>query len=212
MSSERSRVLALVVAGIVSMAGTPHAIANTTYNFDRVVVWGVSSGWTSSTWSGGGGFWGGSSSTTEDRTQQILTVCDDLWGTSPSDCNVWQPPALIANGCTGSPDHLIVNGLPASSLGAIFTSACNQHDICYGSFLASKSACDVNLQEDMIRTAQEQIPSSQWTYYEPHVRTQAYAFVLFLSTDFISMGKYETAQNEGSCRVHSELMAEYQCI
>ncbi len=139
-------------------------------------------------------------------------TCSDLFGTVPNGCDIRNPPQLTTNGCTGTPDGLIVNGLPATSLGAIFTDACNQHDACYGAFLATKSKCDTNLGEDMVAFAQERILPAQWAYYEPHVRLQAATYASFLSTDFISMGKYEAAQIEGSCRANSQLLFYYGCI
>lgn len=102
---------------------------------------------------------------------------------------------------------LIPGTVPAVWLGAIFTRACNKHDVCYGSFLAPKSACDANLGEDMVNLARDRIDPAQWPYYENYVRSQAAAYAGFLSTDFISMGKYEAAQVEGSCRTHAELLA-----
>lgn len=218
-----SRLLRVVLAGIIGFSATPsavHANATDATTLERVVATGISSGgwswpgWPSygSTAGGSDGWWGGASSGSGGQDSNYAPACDDLLSTTPSGCNVYSPPVLAVNGCTGSPDGLIVNGLPATSLGAIFRGACNTHDECYGSYLSDKSTCDANLGEDMITFAQQEIPAAQWAYYEPHVRLQAATYAIFLSTDFISLGKYKTAQIEGSCRAHAQLLADYACI
>lgn len=141
-------------------------------------------------------------------------ICTSLRNSVPSGCNVASPPHVTLDGCTGVPDFLVVNGTPASSIGAVFTAACNNHDRCYQTLGSDKQECDLRLEQDMIRNAMESIPSAQWSYYESHVRLQAaaYAYGLYNNVLLIPQNIFNSRQAEAACRAHSQAMILNNCL
>lgn len=151
----------------------------------------------------------------EDQAQ-----CDATVANAPEGCDVRHPPELVRNGCgTGAtanivPDSLIVNGTIVSRFGNLFTSACNRHDVCYGTAGTNKDACDVALGADMYRKAQDVIPSSQWAYYESHVIVQAGFYSAFLRSRFgkvFSNQAFQAAQVDGYCRMLNSYAVSAGC-
>ena len=66
------------------------------------------------------------------------------------------------NGCTASPDY-------------VFKSACDGHDICYGTCLTSKQTCDNNFYWGMIALCDANYRG--WTaYLNPVCRARAWAY------------------------------------
>lgn len=214
-----SRVLRVLIATSLAIMIPGQTAAQTIYDLPGVTVtwpggWGEQGG-------GSGGGWGGSYTDYEPKYDSGEALCADLESTKPADCDVWNPPPMDENGCgsgaTASivPDVLIVDGVPVDRFGRIFEIACNIHDQCYGTFNADKGQCDANLGHDMVAEAKRQIPSDQWAYYERHVNFQAAAYSLFLSQEpgnTLSKSAFVKAQSEGSCRAHSGLLREYNCV
>lgn len=135
--------------------------------------------------------------------------CDAISARAPATCDLSNPPILIRNGCgTGAtanivPDSLVVNGIPVTRFGNVFTSACNRHDTCYGTSGSHKDSCDNALGVDMYNKAKDVIPADQWAYYESHVIVQAGFYSAFLQSRFgrvFSDQAFEAAQVDGLCR------------
>lgn len=169
---------------------------------------------------GSGGGWHGSGSdwtSGEDADQYQATACvgwrQDI---EAENCSVLYPPPLIVNGCGSAnfdvPDFLISPVSPAAALafGAIFTSACNRHDICYGTVpknanqYARKEDCDNALYNDMVAAASATIPATLKPIFMPAVYAQANAYSKGLQYEgiapFTSIPVFEQAQQEGWCR------------
>lgn len=151
----------------------------------------------------------GSGSEDPETDEEKNAACDSITSGVPATCNLRYPPELIQNGCgTGAtanivPDSLIVNGVTVARFGNLFTSACNRHDTCYGTFGTDKETCDIALGVDMLNKARDVIPTYQWAYYESHVIVQAAFYSSFLRSSFgelFSNQAFEAAQIEGLCR------------
>lgn len=227
-----SRLLRVLVAGLLAAGVSGKAQAVT--DLDAIRVWGFTQGgWMINGWGGGGGggYWGGTSTSQPTAEEQCMffgmgcedfpPTCPSVLASAPSGCNLRSPPVLAPDGCGSGPtagivpDFLIVNGTPATSLGSIFTWACNQHDRCYGRYKASKNSCDMKLEEDMINSAMAEIPAVQWPYYEPHVKLQAAAYRLALQNppiSIISRQVYDSSQEKGKCRDISKIANQFDCL
>lgn len=180
---------------------------------------------TASTWEADGlncydfGGGGGGGGMFEDSSGPIgegeVTVdnCTWLQANTPAGCDPADPPRVTLDGCTVVPDYLVVNGTPATSLGAVFTSPCNKHDRCYQTLGSNKQECDTQLEHDMIQAAQESIPSSQWAYYESHVRLQAaaYAYGLYNNIPLVTTLIFNYRQSQAACRAHVAALKANNC-
>lgn len=154
-------------------------------------------------------------------------ACQFYKDSKPANCDLNNPPPRRVDGCGSGvtagvvPDQLIVNGLPASSLGNIFTDACNAHDDCYAAdypnepgSLVGKEECDIKLGQQMLNDARIKIPSEQWAYYESHVIVQAAAYSLALQnqpTATFANSAFRNAREEGSCRWHAAFKKYHRC-
>lgn len=161
----------------------------------------------------GGQFWDQEEPRPLEDPPPPQDICTALRSAIPTDCNVASPPHVTVDSCTLVPDFLVVNGTPASSLGSIFTAACNNHDRCYQTLSSNKQLCDIRLEQDMIQSAMEAIPSVQWAYYEPHVRTQAaaYAVGLYNNVFWIPQAVFNSRQNDAACRSISQALIQSNC-
>src|SRR5690606_33804701 len=203
-------------------------------DLDAIRVWGFTQGgWMINGWGGGGGggYWGGTSTsqpTAEEECmlfgfgcESFLPTCESVLASAPSGCDLRNPPPVTTNGCGAGPaagivpDLLIVNGVPAIQFGNVFTTACDDHDVCYGTFKVSKHTCDQNLESDMIQAARDRIPPLQWPIYEIHVRFQAALYRVALENmpiRLVSQQAYSAAQQQGKCRNVADAANHYGCL
>lgn len=163
---------------------------------------------------------GDGSDNSDEGNYEEDAECDAMVSNAPEGCDVRHPPELIRNGCgTGAtasivPDSLIVNGATVIRFGNLFTSACNRHDVCYGTAGTNKDACDIALGADMYNKAQDVIPSSQWAYYESHVIVQAGFYSAFLRSRFgkvFSNQAFQAGQVDGYCRMLNSYAVSAGC-
>lgn len=119
----------------------------------------------------------------------------------------------MVNGCGTSggfpvPDYLVSPVSPAVALafGGIFRDACNAHDMCYSLLYRTKAQCDLMLEQDMIQTAQQQIPAVLRPVFASAVSGQSYAYSRTLLWEGIfpwntSQSAFDAAQNDARCRM-----------
>lgn len=228
MNGGRSRLLQVVVAAMLINVA-PDGRANT-YDLSgvRAVIpddyyWEGADFETDYNWdtdvnperSGGDGADNANEGTYEEDLE-----CETIVANAPEGCDVRHPPELVRNGCgTGAtativPDSLIVNGITVDRFGNLFTSACNRHDVCYGTAGTNKDACDFALGTDMYNKARDVIPSNQWAYYESHVIVQAGFYSAFLRSRFgkvFSDKAFQAAQVDGFCRMLNSYAVSAGC-
>jgi len=171
---------------------------------------------------GGGGGWGNDGNSGDPDRQTIPMWCADfphhMW--NDYSCDVYSPPPLAVNGCGTAggvpvPDFLVSpqSAAVGASYGAIFTAACNAHDVCYGSSGANKDVCDARLNEDMVAIGSRNIPEATRGFFMPFVQGQAWAYAKFLQWEWIapwtSVPAFIHAQDEATCRT---LSAEFREI
>ena len=147
-------------------------------------------------------------------------VCAAIKAAIPDGCNLKSPPPLVPNGCGAGvtagivPDFLIANGVPVERFGNLFTSACNRHDVCYGTLGKDKDQCDIALGIDMLNKAKDVITGRQWVFYESHVIVQASAYSAFLRSSFgsiFSNSAFGSAQVAAVCRSLQSAAVEANC-
>ncbi|WP_139215591.1 hypothetical protein [Lysobacter sp. cf310] len=166
-----------------------------------------------------------------DSNQQM---CEALRQDVPEGCNVNAPPPVTMNGCGSAgtaglvPDHLLAphyvvygpstgtvdhTALVVAPFGAVFTSACNAHDACYGHWGADKATCDNSLRNDMVNGANSLIPSSELPRYSTYIQQQANWYSQGLQNpiveSFASNAAYQSAQKQGQCRAYRNLIDQY---
>lgn len=157
----------------------------------------------------------------DDESIDTQAECEMIKAKVSGTCDLANPPFLATNGCgsEGSaalvPDFLIVNMTPVYTLGPIFAEACNDHDVCYGSYPADKDACDMVLYTDMVEYARQGMTMLQWQVYRAHVLMQASLFSRALQSPFLAGASGEAfgaAQLEGSCRYHARKAQQAGCL
>lgn len=218
---EKSRLLRVCITALV--LGTTSAVVKSSepYVLDTIRVCAYC-GSSSTGGRSSGSYFGGSATdfTSEAYEYVEMPSCSELEA-AVDGCDIRNPPLLAVDGCGSGwtagivPDYLWVNGLPATSLGPIFTEACNMHDRCYGTYGRDKDQCDLQLYNDMIAYAQTSISAAQWGYYAPHVKNQAELFASSLH-DGIASGAsknaYLNAQGQGLCRNAHDVAKSLGCI
>lgn len=157
----------------------------------------------------------------DDEPDDTQGECELIQAKAHATCDLENPPFLATNGCgsEGSaavvPDYLIINMIPVYTLGPIFAEACNDHDVCYGSYPADKDACDMVLYTDMIEYARQGMTVLQWGVYRANVVMQASLFSRALQSPFLAGASGEAfgaAQLEGSCRYHAGKAHQAGCF
>lgn len=154
-----------------------------------------------------------------EPAEEQQAECEAIKAKVDDRCNLSSPPLLITNGCgsEGSelvPDYLIINLVPVTALGPIFTDACNVHDICYGTYPADKTACDAMLYTNMVSFAKSDMSDFQWTVYQFHAVSQAYLYSNALQSPFLAGASgeaFDGAQADGACRYYSTKSREAGC-
>lgn len=232
MARSQNRLLQVVIAGLLLH---PAAQASATiYDDERVPVIGDRTGIDYGSYFGGvstdyyyrdieerSGSDGSDSSGEESVSEDEQALCNAISALVSSECDLGNPPVQTVNGCGGGmfvyavPDYLMINGAPVLRPGPVFQSACNKHDICYGTYLADKTACDAQLRLDMIQMTQDKFSSFQWAVYGLAVKAQANLYSTALQTApilSVAQGLYRSAQQLGACRAYSKKAQEAGCL
>ena len=156
-----------------------------------------------------------------ETDEEKKAECDAIAAKVSGSCDLKNPPLMVTNGCGSGvttnlvPDFLSVYGVPVLRLGPIFQDACNEHDICYGTYLTSKEACDLNLHADMVDFARRKMSDSQWMAYRTFVVAQALSYSRALQLPPVSTfadGAFQTGQLNGACRVYSAKAEKAGCL
>ena len=153
------------------------------------------------------------------QTPELL--CAVLWATQPEECETGEYKDLSYNGCTGVPSNFHVAG---SNKVANITSACNNHDICYGSLGVPQATCDDDFFNDMVHICK--------STYGPPVNTvrglpvinprfkdcgeQASVYYIGVSVingalALVDADYYNAAQNKAACNAWNDEYAEAEC-
>jgi len=147
----RNPLLASVIAGFLALAFQPAASAQNT--LPTVYVYapgGGGGGWFGS--GGGHGGWGGVS-TVAPENPGVPDECPNIHDAALSiACDLKNPPRLVVNGCGSRGSAWVPDGVPGYP--GLFSAACNEHDVCYGSMGVTKESCDANLGARMARECQ----------------------------------------------------------
>ncbi|MDZ4377137.1 MAG: hypothetical protein U0973_03125 [Xanthomonadaceae bacterium] len=204
---QQAKALRAVISVILLAGGglITEAAAQTTLG--TVTVHGTWPGGGSGGSGGGGGFGGGGSTTVEEDPRfwfdpvQCAAIETQA---AQNQCDLNNVPVLIPNGC-GNKDFDVPDFLLARpSLGAIFTPACDSHDICYGNFGTSKDSCDLVLGNKMRNACSEQfamgVTDLPFAACDEQASLYSGALQSPLIATFISGPTFQQAQKGGQCR------------
>jgi len=179
-----------------------------TTTLPQVIVTGSFGGYGGGGGGGGGGFGGGASTYANEEPGnwydpvQCATIEAQA---AQNQCDLNNVPVLTRNGC-GNKDFDVPDFLLARpSLGNIFTPACDDHDVCYGTFGTSKDSCDLVLGNKMRNACSAQfamgVTDMPFAACDEQASLYTGALQSPLISTFISGPTFQQAQKEGLCRV-----------
>lgn len=206
----RAVISVVILAGAVST----ESLAQT--RLGTYTVTGSSPGTFGGTGGGGGGYGGTQTDVLPDTNNYDVAKCAALvTEASQNQCDLSSVPILTPNGCGNNdfdvPDYLLAR----PSLGDIFRPACNDHDVCYGTFGTSKDSCDLVLGNKMRNTCSNLwlggITDMPLAACDEQASLYSGALQSPLVSKFISGPTFEQAQKEGHCRAIADKYVDTGC-
>lgn len=202
----RNPLLSSLIAGLVALAF--HSATPAQNTLPPVYVYAPGGG--GGGWFGGGGGhggWGGVSTVAPDNPD-VPDECANIHGAALSiHCDLKNPPRLVVNGCGSRGSTWVPDGVPGYP--GLFSAACNEHDVCYGSMGVTKESCDARLGARMARECQS-IDSSD-VIARGLCTLAASAYPAALRGLPQAETAFATAQQEALCRSLSAMAEALRC-